>query len=379
MQIVVNTRLLLKDRLEGIGWFTYQTLSRITRSNPDVHFVFLFDRSFAPEFIFSDNVTPIILSPQARHPILYYAFFQHSVKRILNTLKPEAFFSPDGFLSLGADCAQIPVIHDINFLHYPKDTRWLTAKYYNYYFPRFASEASRIVTVSEFSKRDISKSFHIDPSKIDVVYNGINEGFRKATDEEKKATRAAFSQGSEYFLHVGSLHPRKNIPGLIKGFTEFKRKRGSDKKLLLAGPEFWGLAEIRRAVKESPYKSDIVFTGRVSQEDLNRIVSAAFCLCMVSFYEGFGIPLVEAMACEVPVLSSRSSALPEIGGNAAHYIDPESSEDIANGLLKIEADPEYSKILIENGLQQKEKFNWDRSAKLLWESIYLAATAKPSI
>src|SRR5258706_13058350 len=115
-----------------MGWFSYQTLKRLTRQNPDVHFVFLFDRKFDKEFIFSDNITPLILSPPARHPLLYYAWFQFSVKGILDKMKPDLFLSPDGFLSLGANCRQLPVIHDLNFLHYPRDSKWLTSKYYNY-------------------------------------------------------------------------------------------------------------------------------------------------------------------------------------------------------------------------------------------------------
>ena len=166
MQIVVNTRILLKDRLEGMGWFAYQTLKEITTKNPDVHFVFLFDRNFNEEFIFSDNITPLILSPQARHPFLYYAWFQHSVKVLLNKMQPDLFLSPDGFLSLGAKCKQLPVIHDINFLHHPQDSKWLTAKYYNYYFPKFAKEATRIATVSEYSKHDIAKNYGINEEKI---------------------------------------------------------------------------------------------------------------------------------------------------------------------------------------------------------------------
>jgi hypothetical protein len=174
LQIVVNTRLLLKDKLDGIGWFTYQTLKRITKNNPEVHFVFLFDRPYDEEFIFSDNVTPLILSPQARHPFLYHAWFQFSVKSLLNKMKPDLFLSTDGFICLGTKCKQLSVIHDINFFHHKKDLKWLTGKYYNHYFPKFAAAATRIATVSEYSKNDIVKNYKTDPSKIDVVYNGIN-------------------------------------------------------------------------------------------------------------------------------------------------------------------------------------------------------------
>jgi glycosyltransferase involved in cell wall biosynthesis len=369
VQIVVNTRLLLKNRLEGIGWFSYQTLIRITRAHPEVHFVFLFDRPFDEAFVFSENVTPLILYPQARHPLLYYAYFQHSVRQILNKLQPDVFFSPDGFLSLGAKCRQIPVIHDINFFHHPTDSRWLTSKYYNYYFPRFAKAAAKIVTVSEFSKQDISSSFQVDPNKIDVVYNGLNAGFKVATEEEKTVTRQRFSSNSPYFLHVGSLHPRKNIPNLIKAFNTYKLRSGADKKLILAGPEFWGVTELKTLWNASPYKADIIFTGRLSQDDLAAVTAAAFALCMVSFYEGFGIPLIEAMACGVPVICSDRSALPEIAGNAALYVDPYAVNSITEAMLEMENDQMKTQQLIRNGQVQKEKFTWEKSAHNLWQSI----------
>ena len=360
---------MLKDKLEGIGWFSYQSLKRITRQNKEVHFVFLFDRMYDEEFIFSDNITPLVLSPQARHPFLYYLYFQHSVKGILNRIKPDLFLSPDGFLSLGANCRQLPVIHDINFLHHPADSKWLTGKYYNYYFPKFAAEASRIATVSEFSKHDIATSYGIDKDLIDVVYNGINDEFRVLTPEERTSTRKKYSQENEYFLHVGALHPRKNIPLLIEAFSAFKKQSGSAKKLVLAGPEFWGMESINLALKKSAYKNELIFTGRLNAAELALVVGSASALCMVSYYEGFGIPLVEAMAAGTPIICSEASCLPEIAGDAALFIDPFSVQSITEKMMQIENDKFQNKHLVELGLKRANNYSWDITANLLWKSI----------
>ncbi len=369
MQIVVNTRLLLKGKLEGIGWFTYQTLKRITHAHPHVHFVFIFDRDFDEEFIFSENVTPLIVAPQARHPFLYYLFFQHSVKAVLNKLKPALFLSPDGFLSLNANCKQLPVIHDINFLHHPADSKWLTSKYYNYYFPKFARAATRIATVSEYSKNDIANNYNVPRSIIDVVYNGINEEFKALSAEEIIATRRKYSRGQAYYLHVGALHPRKNVTQLIHAFNIYKAKTGSKKKLLLAGPAFWGMDTINAAVQSSAYREDIVFTGRLEAAELALVMGAAAAFCMVSYYEGFGIPLIEAMAAGVPIICSTASCLPEIAGDAALFADPNSAESIANQMLALEADSQLAAELIKKGNERRLKFSWDQSATLLWQSI----------
>ena len=168
------------------------------------------------------------MGPQARHPFLYYAWLEFGVKNTLNSLKHDLFLSPDGFLSLGAKCKSLPVIHDINFLHNPKDVKPLTRKYYNHFFPKFAEKATRIATVSEFSKKDIADNYKINADKIDVVYNGINSSFEPVNNEMKTQTRQRFTKGKDYFLFVGSLNPRKNISRLVQAFDLFKKESNSD-------------------------------------------------------------------------------------------------------------------------------------------------------
>lgn len=369
MQIVVNTRILLKDKLEGMGWFAYQTLKHITTKNPDVHFVFLFDRNFNEDFLFSDNITPLVVSPQARHPFLYYAWFQHSVKGLLNKMQPDLFLSPDGFLSLGAKCKQLPVIHDINFLHHPQDSKWLTAKYYNYYFPQFAKEAARIATVSEYSKQDIINNYGISAQKIDVVYNGINSFFKPLTNTQKEQTKQKYTKGKNYFVNVGSLHPRKNIANLIRAFSLFKKESHSDLKLVLAGPHYWGLSEIHKIIAETHLKEEVIFTGRLADEELNCVLGTAFALTFVPYYEGFGIPLIEAMQVQVPIITSNVTSLPEIAGEAALLVDPLEVTDIKNAMLQLFQKPELREALINKGNSQKQKFSWEKSGNLLWESV----------
>lgn len=368
MQIVVNTRLLLKNKLDGIGWFTYQTLSRITKNNPQVHFIFLFDRQFNPEFIFSDNVTPIILSPQARHPFLYYAWFQFSVKSLLNKLKPDLFLSPDGFVCLGAKCKQLIVLHDINFYHHPKDLKWLTSKYYNYFFPKYAKQATRVATVSEFSKMDIAKHYNVNLNNIDVVYNGIHPFFKPASETEKHQTKTKFTEGNDYFVNVGSLIPRKNVPNLIKAFALFKNENKSSIKLVLVGSQYWGTAQINKITTDNNLKNEVIFTGRLNDKDLNLVLGSAIALTFVPYYEGFGIPLIEAMETQTPIICSNVTSLPEIGGDAALYVNPLNVDEIKNAMLKLSSDKNLQQQLIQKGNKQKLNFSWNKSADLLWKS-----------
>jgi glycosyltransferase involved in cell wall biosynthesis len=369
LQIVVNTRLLLKNKLDGIGWFSYQTLKRITQNNPDVHFVFVFDRDYNDEFIFSDNITPLVVGPEARHPFLYYAWFHLSVKNLLNRLNPDLFLSPDGFLSPGAKCKQLPVIHDINFLHNPKDLKPLTSKYYNHFFPKYAQLAIRIATVSEYSKADISNNYHIDANKIDVVYNGINEGFAPLSEPSQQIIRERFSHGKPYFLFVGSQSPRKNLNRLIAAFDLFKEQSQSDYKLVLVGAVYSNEGDVKRVIDKSKFKNDIIFTGRQPQEDLEKIMASAFALTFVPYFEGFGIPIVEAMQSEIPVISSNTTSMPEILGDAGILVNPFEVNDIANAMTELFHNNDLRIRLINNGRKRKDCFSWDKSADLLWNSI----------
>ena len=131
MIIAVNTRLLISGKLEGIGCFTRETLLRITRSHPEHQFLFIFDRPFADEFVFSGNVTPIVLAPPTRHPLLWYIWFEFQIPRILKKYQADLFFSPDGYLSLNTKTKQLAAIHDINFTHRSRDLPWLKSAYYN--------------------------------------------------------------------------------------------------------------------------------------------------------------------------------------------------------------------------------------------------------
>ena len=150
MKIAVNTRLLLKNKLEGIGWFTYESLKRIVLSHPEHDFYFIFDRKYDDEFVFAKNVTPIVVGPPARHPLLHFIWYEISIPRVLKRINPDVFISPDAFLSLSSKYPDLIVIHDLNFEHFPEYMPWLWRSYYRYFTPRYAKKAKRIATVSEF-------------------------------------------------------------------------------------------------------------------------------------------------------------------------------------------------------------------------------------
>ncbi|MDD5569834.1 MAG: glycosyltransferase family 1 protein [Bacteroidales bacterium] len=376
MRIAVNTRLLIKNKLDGIGWFSYETLKRITQQHPEHEFYFIFDRQYSSEFIFSENIKPVIIGPPARHPFLYLIWFEYSINRVLKKIKPDIFLSPDGFVSLSSMVKTVSVIHDINFEHLPEHLPFYTRTYYRFFFRRFARKSKRIATVSEFSKKDIADCYKINPDKIDVVYNGSNEIYIPLFEVEKKAVREKYTDNSPYFIFISSIQPRKNLINLFRAFEIFKEEYSSDIKLLIIGEKRWWTKEMNSVFDEMKHKNDVIFCGWLLPNELKNVLGAALALTYVSYFEGFGIPIVEAMYCDTPVITSNCTSMPEIAGDAALIVDPFSPESICSAMLKIAKDKNVSADLIKKGQIRRQEFSWQKSADLLWNCVMKAASSR---
>ncbi|MEI7980141.1 MAG: glycosyltransferase family 1 protein [Bacteroidota bacterium] len=373
MNIAINTRLLILNKLEGIGWFTYETLKRITTQHHEHHFYFIFDREYDPEFLFSDNITPVIQFPQSRHPVLYYLWFEWAIPKLLEKIKPDLFLSPDGFLSLKTPVKSMAVFHDLNFEHYPQDIPFWTRRYYRQYFPKYARKAVRIATVSGFSKEDIVSQYKVTPDKIDVVYDGAHDAYRPLSEKERENVRNKYTQGLPYFVFIGSLHPRKNLVNLFRAFDLFKKSNPSGVKLLIVGARKWWTRDIDFAYTRMVFSDDVIFTGRLSIDELSGVLGSALALTYVSYFEGFGIPIVEAFRCDVPVITSNVTSMPEVAGDAALFVDPFNPESIAEALYKAYQYESIRKELIIRGRRRKDLYSWQQTADRLWESIEKAA------
>jgi glycosyltransferase involved in cell wall biosynthesis len=242
----------------------------------------------------------------------------------------------------------------------------------------YARKACRIATVSEFSKRDIINQYHISPDKIHVVYNGANERYTPIPESEKVLVRAKYTSGAPYFVFVGALHPRKNLTNLFRAFDLFRYETGMNMKLLIIGNKKWWTKSIKEAYDKMKFNRDVIFCGRLQPSELNRVISSAAALTYVSYFEGFGIPILEAFYCETPVITSNVTSMPEVAGDAAILTDPFSVKSISEGMQKIASDPSVSLQLIEKSKIQRQKFSWQKSADLLWQAMAEALEAKNS-
>lgn len=355
--------------MDGIAWFSYESLKRLSTSHPEHEFIFIFDRPYDNEFVFSKNVTPVVIGPQARHPFLFVLWFELSIPFILKKYKADLFLSPDGYLSLLSKIPSIAVLHDLNFEYYPKDLPFFSRNYYKFFFPRFAKKASRIITVSEYSKKDIRKLYNIEADKIDVAYNGVNENYFPISNDEKEKVRNEYTDGKQYFIFVGTLHPRKNLVGLFHAFDIYKRQTKSESKLVIVGNKQYWTNEIKNTYLAMNYKSEVIFLGHLSPKILNRLVSSAVAMMYVSYFEGFGIPIIEAFKAETAVITSNVTSMPEVAGDAALLIDPFNAQEIANAMEKVESNLFFRTELIERGKKRVELFSWDYTTESIWNSI----------
>ena len=367
MRIAINTRFLLKGKLEGIGWCTYEVVKSLVANHPEHEFIFFFDRPYDETYIFGENVEAVVLNPPARHAILWYAWFEWAIPKALKKYKADVFYSPDGYCSLRTEVPTVMVMHDLAYLHYPEQVAWAARKYYQQYIPKFLQRAEKTITVSAFTKSDILKHFDIRESQIEVVHNACREGFAPLNDAGKQLMRNEYSNGVPYFFYVGAVHPRKNVERLIRAFDLFKQKSKAPEKLLITGRLAWQTEAVKQAWQQSPYQQDIIFPGYV--DDLGKLMAGAKALVYVSLFEGFGLPILEAMHCDVPVITANLSSMPEVAGEAALLVDPLSETEIASAMQLLYEDEEKCRVLVNKGQKQRQKFSWDKAAEQIWKAI----------
>jgi glycosyltransferase involved in cell wall biosynthesis len=209
-----------------------------------------------------------------------------------------------------------------------------------------------------------------------VVYNGANDCYSPIPESEKFLVRAKYTEGLPYFVFVGALHPRKNLSNLFRGFDLFREETGIKMKLLIIGQKKWWTSSIKEAYDKMKFNVDVEFCGRLQPVELNRVISSAAALTYVSYFEGFGIPILEAFYCETPVITSNVTSMPEVAGNAAILVDPFSVRSISEGMTAIASDPYLAASLNERARERRLAFSWQKTADLLWDSIEKALDSK---
>ena len=378
MIIAVNTRFLIPGNLEGYGHFLQEILQRITVSHPEHQFLFIFDRPYSNGYNWGPNVRSILIGPPARHPLLWKLWYDVKIPAVLRKFKADVFVSADGFCSLRTKVPQCLVVHDLAFLHYPAFNKRTHLFYYKRYTPKFLAKAGSLVTVSEFSKKDIITQYDIQAEKITVIYNGVRNSFKPLGVDEREAVKRQYTGGAEYFMYGGAIHPRKNLITLLKAFSLFKKRQQTGMKLVIAGRLAWHFGSFLESLKSYKYRKDVILTGYLPNDEFSRLTAGAYAMVYPSLFEGFGLPVIEAMKAEVPVITSSGTAMEEIAGDAALLANPHEQQSIASQMMLLYKDEQLRKQLIEKGKQRSLDFSWDQAAIKFWEVLVaLSKKEKP--
>jgi len=220
-----------------------------------------------------------------------------------------------------------------------------------------------ILTNSEYTRRDIINHLHIKPDKVFVTYLGADERFKPATDSEIGAVISKYSLKQPYILFVGTLEPRKNVKMLIQAFNVLKQQKKIPHKLVLAGQKGWDYEEIFQAIEGSRFKSEIQYIGYIPDDELPALLTGSEVFVYPSLYEGFGLPVLEAMQCGAPVITSNVSSMPEIGGNACVYFNPNAPDELIDKIFTVLNSNELRKTLSEKGINRAKFFSWEKCAE----------------
>ena len=347
--IVINSSF-LAQKLRGINRFAIEVSKELKHLLADIKFI-------APENIlknkYTEEIQPKIYKNNIRIPAPQVVFWEQMelvsyLKKQNNPLLVNLTNTAPVFYK-----NQIVTIHDLMFLQNPN---WYSKKHYYFYknlFYRVAHNSLKVVTVSDFSKKEIIKYFKVPENKIEVVHNAVSPEFIKLAEDNFQ------NQYGEYILAVSSLDPRKNFVGLIHAFNKLKLK---DVKLLIVGEEgtIFKQQSFKNIMQGNP---DIIFTGYVSDKELAGLYKNAKLFVFPSFYEGFGIPPLEAMACGCPTIVSDVASIPEVCSDASYYVDPEDVNSIANGIYEVLNNELLQKELRNKGFERIKTFNWQNSAE----------------
>jgi len=281
-----------------------------------------------------------------------------------NRLVPNAtlFHATEHLLLPLRDVPTVLTVHDLIFRHLPEQHKPLNRWYLNLTMPLYCRRATHIIAVSEQTRRDVVSAYGVPAGKISVIYEAADPRFRSQPPEIVAAARARHGLPERYLLFVGTIEPRKNLARLLAAFERLQAENLTD-ALVIVGKRGWLTGDFDAALERSPAKQAVLFPGFVPDEDLPAVYAGAQVLAMPSLYEGFGLPVLEAMACATPVACSNSSSLPEIAGDAALLFDPTEVDGIRDALRRILRDADVRAQLRDAGLRRAGQFSWDRAAQ----------------
>ena len=368
MRIVVNPGSFTSHQGDNNKDLFINILLPLAFSQPKSTFIFLFDKPLSETIHFPENATSAVIGPEAGSPIKNKIWYQLKIPMALRKYKADIFMTTN-YCSFKTKTPQLLISPDLTFINQPSFVNKKHLSFYKKYTPLFLNKAAAIVVHSLFSKNQLIDRYKINEQKINVFPVKPDNEFIPLGYEEKESIKERYAEGNEYFIYKGFIGQQQNLMNLIKAFSAFKKRQKSKMQLIIAGTPGIGYEEFLASLKGYRFKKELKILGDVTKAEIPKIVASAYAMVYVPSFETSSAVPLEAMKCDVPVITSSTGAMPEICSDAALYADPQNFKDIAENMMLIFKDEKRRKELIEKGRERIKKCNWDKSALLVWKSI----------
>ena len=368
MKIGIDASRAFGKERTGTEEYSYQLIKNLAMMDTSRHQIFLYlKKDFSINFNLPDNFQLKIISKER-----FWTQIGLASEMMMN--KPDILFIPSYAIPQIHPAKTVVTIHGLEYRYCPECYSLKERLLLELNTRSSVKWASKIITPSESTKKDLIKFYKVDADKIKVIYHGVEKspllrGGWGCVKEVSQHTPSPSQEGNNSILFIGRLEKRKNLVNLIKAFEFFRRRHWpmspSEKlcKLTLVGKKGFGFAEIKKAIQDSPFKKDIVLKSYVSEEEKSELYKNADLFILPSFYEGFGLPVLEAMSYGAPVICSNASSLPEAAGDAALLINPNSPKEIAEAMKKVFSDDNLREKMVEKGFENVKKFSWEKCVR----------------
>lgn len=360
----------------GPGEYTRSVLSALLRLDRiNEYHLFLPDAALAERYREFPNAHPVVLNTRSK-----LLFDQVAIPRAARKIGCDVIINLKHSVPLFTSAATIFVMHGADWLAFPQNYYFFDRMYHKVSLPLFCHKADRIISVSHDATRIANERLHLSPGKLATVYHGFRTDFRRVEDPERVArARARYRLPEKFILYVGRIYPMKNVRGLVEAFAKLRDR--IPHSLVISGIKHYKTEPDFAAIDRYSLHDRVIPTGYVEEEDLPVLYSMADAFVLPSLYEGFGIPLLEAMACGCPIVTSTQGSCPEVVDGAGVLVDPRDSGDIATGIHRILTDRDLAAALVQKGYQRVAQFSWEKCARETLEVIESAvrATATSSV
>jgi glycosyltransferase involved in cell wall biosynthesis len=369
MKIGIDCRTILDPKAgeaAGVGHYTYNLVSNLLELDKKNKYILFFDKGVGDAGSFKRKNSEIKFFPYREYKKFLPITYSHLlIASFVSREVLDVFHSPASAIPLAYGKNAVITIHDLAIY---KNPAWFPKQYFSTKIsvPKSLKKAKKIIAVSEYTKKDLMDILKIPEEKIKVVLNGVEkkEDIDKNDFKDREEIKKKFDIKQDYILFIGTLQPRKNINGLISAFDKLRGSKIFDNyQLVIAGKKGWNYESIFEKVRLKALTKKVLFTGYISKEDKTRLLNTAACFCFPSFYEGFGLSILEAMQQGIPVITSNVTSTEEIGGKAALLVDPYKSLSIAQALKKVLSDENLRRSLIQKGYGRVKEFSWEKCAR----------------